>query len=297
MMLVTGGAGFIGSHFAKDCVVLDLLTYAGSRDYVDGSCELVVGDICDRELIDSIFKSYGIKTVVHFAAESHVDRSIADPEIFARTNVLGTSVLLDIALKYGARFHHVSTDEIHGSLEPGESPAPEKAIIKPSSPYAASKAGSNMLVEAYHKTYGLYTTITNSTNNFGARQHPEKIVPLIITRACKGLPIPIHGDGLQTRDWIYVEDHCDAIRTVIERGTPGQSYNVGSGSEYSILEMVSYIGEILDVDISVEFVKDRPGQDRRYALETSKIEALGWKPETSFMDGLRKTCDWYIDKT
>jgi len=294
MILVTGGAGFIGSHFAKDCIILDLLTYAGSKDFVHESCTLIQGDICDRELVDRIFNGYKINTVVHFAAESHVGRSIDEPEIFARTNVLGTSVLLDAALKYGARFHHVSTDEIHGTLAPGEKPTPEKGLIKPSSPYAASKAGSNMLVESYYKTYGLNTTITNCTNNYGARQHPEKLVPRIITLAKQGKPMTIHGDGKQTRDWIYVEDHCSAIRTVLEKGKPGESYNVGSGEEYSILDMVKFIGDIMGVKIELEFVEDRPGQDRRYALDATKIRSLGWKPETSFLCGLEETVRWYV---
>jgi dTDP-glucose 4,6-dehydratase len=322
-LLVTGGAGFIGSNFVLHwlgghpgdrLVVLDSLTYAGNLANLDGVRErpelrFVQGDIRDFERVSGLFAEEQIDTVVHFAAESHVDRSILGPEPFIETNVRGTFVLLEAARKHwGAltdcRFLHVSTDEVYGSLGPEDPPFTEKTPYRPNSPYAASKAASDHLVRAYFHTYGLPVLTTNCSNNYGPYQFPEKLIPLMIVNALQGKSLPIYGDGLNVRDWLYVEDHCRGIEAVIERGEPGQTYNIGTRNERSNLETVHLLCEIL-ADVFPErggafydlivFVKDRPGHDRRYAIDPSRIEReLGWSALESSESGLRKTVAWYV---
>jgi dTDP-glucose 4,6-dehydratase len=329
-VLVTGGAGFIGSNFiynllASDpgvrIVNLDALTYAGSlenlKELPDPARHIFVrGDICDRPLLDDLFRRYTIDTVVHFAAETHVDRSILGPGQFVQTNVVGTFTLLEAArhawldehlLPAGSvHFHHVSTDEVFGSLAPADPAFSETTPYAPNSPYAASKASSDHLVRAYFHTYGLPVTITNCSNNYGPRQFPEKLIPLFILNGVQGKPLPVYGDGQQVRDWLYVEDHCEAIRLVIERGQPGQTYNVGGNNQPSNLEIIHTLCEILD-EVNpaspgqthtgqIRYVTDRPGHDRRYAMDIRKIERdLGWRPRQSLHDGLLKTVTWYLD--
>ena len=329
-ILITGGAGFIGSNFIPfflhknpgiEVVNLDLLTYAGDlrnlkeiEDHPDYT--FVQGDISDRNFVERIFEEYRIKGVINFAAESHVDNSIKDPEIFIRTNVNGTFTLLDVAYKYwlkepfvfkegeeANRFHHISTDEVYGSL--GEKGYfTEHTPYAPNSPYSASKASSDMLVRSYHHTYGLNTVITNCSNNYGPKQHQEKLIPTIIRRALSGESIPIYGDGKNIRDWLYVEDHCRAIDVVFKNGRAGQVYNLGGDAEKNNINIANLICEHLDAKMpkksgsykdQIEFVKDRPGHDRRYAIDASKINKdLGWKPKESFDSGLLKTIDWYL---
>ncbi|MBT8401943.1 MAG: dTDP-glucose 4,6-dehydratase, partial [Rhodothermia bacterium] len=321
-MLVTGGAGFIGSnfiHYMLRCsdarlVTLDALTYAGLRENLehlpDSSRHAFVhGDICDRELVWSIFDNHQIDTVVHFAAESHVDRSIVAPGRFIETNVVGTMNLLEAARNRWPdqagyhRFHHVSTDEVYGTLEPEEPAFTESTPYDPSSPYSASKAASDHLVRAYHRTYGLPVTISNCSNNYGPRQLPEKLIPLTILRALRGEEIPVYGDGMQVRDWLYVDDHCGAINSILRGGREGETYNVGGGNQPANLSIVESICEILDELVGVQskgpreslitFVADRPGHDRRYAIDFSKIESeLGWSPKETLEAGLRKTVKW-----
>jgi len=311
-LLVTGGAGFIGSNFVRywlanhpqdDVVNLDKLTYAGnlaSLGDVAGNprYSFVRGDICDAGTVRVAMN--GIDVVVHFAAETHVDRSIADPSSFVRTNVLGTQVLLDAALKCGVRrFHHVSTDEVFGALEL-DTPArftPETAYA-PRSPYAASKAGSDHLVRAYHTTYGLPVTITNCSNNFGPFQYPEKFIPMAITNLLEDRPVPVYGDGLYVRDWLYVEDHCRAIELVLLKGHIGETYLVGGMTElHSNLEVVRKLLRLLGMaEDYIEHVEDRPGHDRRYDVDWSKIrDKLGWKPLCGFDEWLALTVAWYHD--
>jgi dTDP-glucose 4,6-dehydratase len=328
MILVTGGAGFIGSNFILDwlaqvgepVVNLDKLTYAGNRLNLaavegDARYRLVRTDICDRDAVERVFEDQRPRAVVHFAAESHVDRSIHAPADFIQTNVVGTFNLLEAArahwqaLDTGAketfRFLHVSTDEVFGSLGPEDPAFSETTPYAPNSPYSASKAGSDHLVRAYHHTYGLPVVTTNCSNNYGPRQFPEKLVPLMILNAVAGKPLPVYGDGRNVRDWLYVGDHCAAIRLVLERGRSGEVYNIGGGAERRNLDVVEALCDILDElrprgagryrDL-VTFVKDRPGHDRRYAIDTSKIEAeLGWRPEESLESGLGKTVQWYLD--
>jgi dTDP-glucose 4,6-dehydratase len=328
MILVTGGAGFIGSNFILDwlahggepVVNLDKLTYAGNRLNLapldgDSRCRLVRADICDRDAVECIFEEHGPRAVVHFAAESHVDRSIHAPADFIQTNVVGTFNLLEAARahwqsldeggKQAFRFLHVSTDEVFGSLGPEDPAFRETTPYAPNSPYSASKAASDHLVRAYHHTYGLPVVTTNCSNNYGPRQFPEKLIPLMILNALAGKPLPVYGDGRNVRDWLYVGDHCAAIRRVLERGRPGEVYNIGGGAERKNLDVVETLCDILGElgqrragryhDL-VTFVKDRPGHDRRYAMDTSKIEAeLGWRPEESLESGLRKTVRWYLD--
>jgi dTDP-glucose 4,6-dehydratase len=263
----------------------------------------VEGDIRDGALVRQVLDGHGIGLVVHLAAESHVDRSIAGPAAFVETNVLGTQVLLDACREAGGvRFHHVSTDEVYGDLGPGDPAFSEQTPYAPSSPYSASKAGSDHLVRAYARTYGLPVTITNCSNNYGPRQYPEKLIPVVVLRAAAGEPIPVYGDGRNVRDWLYVEDHCDAIWTVIERGGLGQTYNVGGHAEVDNLTLVETLCTILDdrrpgasphADL-IEFVTDRPGHDRRYAVDTAKIADLGWAPRQSLRTGLETTVDWYL---
>ncbi len=329
-VLVTGGAGFIGSNFIHfllksepevQVVNLDALTYAGSlenlNDLPDPSRHTFIeGDITDHDLVNDIFAKYEIDTVVHFAAESHVDRSILDPGVFIRTNVIGTFTLLEAARKAwlaekdqprsGVRFHHVSTDEVFGTLSPEEPPFEEDTPYAPRSPYAASKASTDHFVRAYHITYGLPVTITNCSNNFGPRQFPEKLIPLMILNAWEGKPLPIYGDGMQVRDWLYVMDHCEAIYQVIKAGRVGETYCVGGNNQPPNIEVVRLICQILDEKFPdsphtphadlITYVQDRPGHDRRYDIRIEKIGSeLGWEPRYGLEDGLRKSIDWYLD--
>lgn len=324
-ILVTGGAGFIGSNFvlhwleheSAGVVNLDALTYAGNLQNLDAVRKnpahvFVHGDIGDAALIADLFQRYRPRAVVHFAAESHVDRSIHAPETFVRTNIIGTFQLLHAARAYwqglpagerdSFRFLHVSTDEVYGSLGPQDPAFSETTGYAPNSPYSASKAGSDHLVRAYHHTYGLPTLITNCSNNYGPRQFPEKLIPLMIINAVDGKPLPVYGDGLNVRDWLYVEDHCEAIRVILAKGRSGETYNVGGRSEKNNLEVVNTICAILeqerpsrDYRSLITFVGDRPGHDRRYAIDSSKLEAeLSWRPRESFETGIRKTVQWYL---
>lgn len=328
-VLVTGGAGFIGSNFIHyllraetDVKIfnLDALTYAGSLENLIDVAEdprylFVHGNICDAEFVEGVLKTHKIDTIVHFAAESHVDRSILGPRQFIETNIMGTFSLLEGARKIwlqekalpleNVRFHHVSTDEVFGSLSAGDPAWTEDTPYAPNSPYAASKASSDHLVRAYGHTYGLPITITNCSNNYGPYQFPEKLIPLIILNAIEGRPLPVYGDGQQIRDWLHVEDHCDAIYQVLKRGVVGSTYNVGGENQPANLTIVETICEILDemlVDSKyiphknlIEYVKDRPGHDRRYDMDTRKISLeLGWRPQHTLTDGLLDTVNWYI---
>ncbi len=326
MILVTGGAGFIGANFVLDWLAaggepvlnLDKLTYAGNLGNLaevagDSRHRFVRGDIGDRELVRSLLTDHRPRAVVNFAAESHVDRSIHGPGEFIQTNVLGTFHLLEEVRAYwGAlvdaqkgsfRFLHVSTDEVYGSLGPADAAFSETTAYAPNSPYSASKAASDHLVRAYHHTYGLPTLTTNCSNNYGPRQFPEKLIPLMFHHALMGKPLPIYGDGQNVRDWLYVGDHCSAIRAVLERGRVGETYNIGGKSEKTNLEVVRTLCAVLtrlrpgrDYAQQISFVKDRPGHDRRYAIDSRKIEAeLGWQPRETFDSGLERTLRWYLD--
>jgi dTDP-glucose 4,6-dehydratase len=329
--LVTGGAGFIGSNFVlswlKNCgspvVNLDLLTYAGNPSNLDSLKDdhrhlLVHGDICDQELIRSLLREHRPRTIVHFAAESHVDRSIVAPDAFIRTNVQGTFTLLEQAKSYWSelddsarrafRFLHVSTDEVYGSLAPADPAFTETTAYSPNSPYAASKAASDHLVRSYHHTFGLPVLTTNCSNNYGPFQFPEKLIPLMILNALERKPLPVYGDGSNVRDWLFVEDHCSAIRAVLEKGRIGETYNIGGNSERANIDVVRTICNLVDemrpraVGSSrhdlITYVKDRPGHDRRYAINASKLEReLGWKPAAEFENGLRRTVRWYLDNS
>ncbi|PWB38295.1 MAG: dTDP-glucose 4,6-dehydratase [Parcubacteria group bacterium] len=311
-LLITGGAGFIGSNFIHyilekypdyQIVNLDLLTYAGNLANLksiekDPRYAFVRGDIGDYKLVSDLFKKNHFDLVVHFAAESHVDRSITGPEIFLTTNILGTANLLKIALENKTRFHHISTDEVFGALGP-QGVFDENSPYRPRSPYAASKAASDHLVRAYFHTYGLPVTISNCSNNYGPYQHPEKFIPQAVKNLLQGKKIPVYGDGSNVRDWLYVEDHCRAIDLIIHRGRIGETYCLGGGTEISNLELakllVSKLGKSQD---SIELVTDRPGHDFRYAIDSSKIKKeLGWQPATSFADGLEKTIAWYKNQS
>jgi dTDP-glucose 4,6-dehydratase len=311
-LMITGGAGFIGSNFilywlqqhpTDEIVNFDLLTYAGNLENLNSvenlpNYHFVFGDVRDPKAVAEAMK--GVDTVVHFAAESHVDRSILDPAAFVSTNVLGTQVLLEVARQQRIRrFHHISTDEVFGTLEL-DSPAKfdEATPYDPHSPYAASKAGSDHLVRAYADTYGLPITITNCTNNYGPYHFPEKMIPLAITNGLEGKPIPVYGDGKNVRDWLYVEDHCRAIEAVLLRGKVGETYCIGGlRGDVSNLEVIGMILDILHLDKSlVQFVADRPGHDRRYAIDWSKAQLeLQWEPQISLEEGLRKTVTWYVE--
>jgi len=307
-ILVTGGAGFIGSNFVRyylrahlESAVLNLdkLTYAGNLDNLaevesQANYQFVRGDIGDTPLVESLLDQQ-VAAIIHFAAESHVDRSIADARDFVRTNVLGTYSLLEAARrKRIPRFVHVSTDEVYGSLGPGEA-ANEQAPLRPNSPYAASKAAADLLVRSFWQTYQFPAIITRSSNNYGPNQFPEKLVPLIITNALEGKRLPIYGDGLNERDWIFVEDHCCALDRVLEAGQPGEIYNIGLGRPVTNLEIVRRLLRIMGrPEDLVEFVEDRPGHDRRYALDTNKIHGdLGWEPAVGLEEGLTQTVQWY----
>jgi len=327
-ILVTGGAGFIGSNFIlqrlqqdeASIVNLDKLTYAGNLRNLemvanDRRYEFVHGDIGDRSLVRRLLEQHRVGAIVHFAAESHVDRSIRGPDDFMQTNILGTFALLEEARAYWAelpqegkanfRFLHVSTDEVYGSLGPSDPPFCETTPYAPNSPYAASKAASDHLVRAYHHTYGLPTLTTNCSNNYGPFQFPEKLIPLMILNARDGKSLPVYGDGMNVRDWLFVEDHCEGIALVLQRGRPGETYNIGGCNEKPNLEIVHAICDLVDEmaprsgpsrrDL-ITFVKDRPGHDRRYAMNAGKIEReLGWKPKETFASGLRKTVRWYVE--
>lgn len=311
-LLVTGGMGFIGSHFIRywmrrhpeDRVVnYDLLTYAGNPDNLAAlrdhpGYRFVRGDIADAAAVNRVFDEENVETVVHFAAESHVDRSISDPSAFVRTNVLGTQCLLEAARNKGVRrFVHISTDEVYGTLGP-EGLFTEETPLAPNSPYSASKAGSDLMVRAYGETYGLPVFITRCSNNYGSYQYPEKLIPTIITRALNDQPIPVYGDGLNVRDWLYVEDHCSAVERVLLSGKPGQVYNVGGSNERTNVEIARTILGLLGKPESLlRFVADRPGHDRRYAIDAGKIrKELGWQPRYSFEEGISQTVEWYIER-
>jgi dTDP-glucose 4,6-dehydratase len=297
-VLVTGGAGFIGSHFVKrlvrageDVVVLDKLTYSGNRENLAG-CDVgfVHGDICDPSAVEQA--GSGCAAVVNFAAETHVDRSILGPAEFIATDVLGTQVLLDWARHTGARFVQVSTDEVYGDLEEGGA-SREDDPLRPSSPYSASKAGGDLQVLAYVRTYGVNASITRGANTYGPNQYPEKIVPLFITNALDGEPLPVYGDGRQRREWLHVADHCAAIELVLRAGAAGEVYNVG-GEDHENLELTRRILDLTGADPSlVRHVQDRPGHDRRYALDSTKLRSLGWEPGRSLESGLAETVEWY----
>jgi len=326
MILVTGGAGFIGANFVLDwlarsdepVVNLDKLTYAGNLGNLaevagDARHVFVRGDIGDRAEVDALLARHRPRAIVNFAAESHVDRSIHGPAAFVATNVVGTFTLLEAARDYwlalpvaeraAFRFLHVSTDEVYGSLGPDDPPFSESTAYAPNSPYSASKAGSDHLVRAYHHTYGLPTLTTNCSNNYGPRQFPEKLIPLMIVNALAAKPLPVYGDGGNVRDWLYVGDHCAAIRTVLAGGRPGETYNVGGNAEMRNVEVVRTVCGILgdlvpgrDYTELITFVPDRPGHDRRYAIDASKIaRELGWAPEQTFASGMRQTVQWYLD--
>jgi dTDP-glucose 4,6-dehydratase len=329
MLLVTGGAGFIGSNFVLSTVAqagepvvnLDKLTYAGSLKNLEGlrgdaRHTFAQGDIAERALVRKLLERHRPRAIVHLAAESHVDRSIEGPAEFVQTNVVGTFCLLEEARAYWStlaateraafRFLHISTDEVYGSLGPEDPAFTEETPYAPNSPYSASKAASDHLVRAYHHTYGLPTLVTNCSNNYGPHQFPEKLIPLMIHQALAGKPLPVYGDGLNVRDWLYVEDHCSALREVLARGRPGEVYNVGGGAEMKNIELVRTLCALLDdakprtggsYASLITFVKDRPGHDRRYAIDAGKIRReLGWRPQESFESGLRKTVRWYLER-
>ena len=323
-ILVTGGAGFIGSNFIHyllsgyediSVVNLDLLTYAGNLDNLSQVCgdrrySFVRGDIHDRELVNELFDKYEFDTVVNFAAESHVDRSITDPDIFLITNILGTQTLLDVAKNHwkldpgdkysrefrpGVKYLQVSTDEVYGALGP-TGMFTETTPLSPNSPYSASKASADFVVRAYSQTYGMPVNITRCSNNYGPYQFPEKLIPLMINNCLAGKSLPVYGDGMQIRDWLYVEDHCSAIATVLEKGTVGQVYNIGGNNEKANIDIVKLIidstGKSREL---IVHVKDRPGHDRRYAIDNTKITTeLGWSPKHSFETGMSETIDWYL---
>ncbi len=308
--LITGGAGFIGSNFVRylldryddiRVVVFDKLTYAGNLDNLldvqdDPRYRFVRGDICDQEAVAQAIREHEIDTIVNFAAESHVDRSILDPDAFIRTDVYGTYVLLEAARRFGLeRMHQVSTDEVYGHVPPGHS-SRETDPVAPRSPYAASKASADLLALAYHVTYGVPVTITRGANNIGPYQHPEKVVPLFATNAIDDLPLPVYGDGRQMRDYQYVLDHCEAIDLVLQRGQIGEIYNVGTGQEMENLTMVEILLDELGKPRSlIQHVEDRPGHDRRYSLNVDKLKALGWRPRHTHEEAIRKTVRWYAE--
>lgn len=325
-MLVTGGCGFIGSNFIRyllqespdfsgRVINLDLLTYAGNQENLADIAEafpdrytFVHADICDPKALAAVFSDFAIDTICHFAAESHVDRSIVGPDAFIQTNIIGTFNLLEIARdKELNRFHHISTDEVYGSLGP-DGFFTEQTAYDPSSPYSASKAASDHLVRAYFRTYGLPVTLSNCSNNYGPYQFPEKLIPLMILNAQAGKTLPVYGDGRNIRDWLYVKDHCRAVWEIIKRGALGETYNVGGDCEMENIRLVEMICDLMD-DMAplsdkrpcrelITFIKDRPGHDRRYAIDAGKIrDELGWTPETILETGIRETIQWYLDHT
>ncbi|TCP19969.1 dTDP-glucose 4,6-dehydratase [Scopulibacillus darangshiensis] len=332
VILVTGGAGFIGSNFihyylaghpGDHIINLDKLTYAGEEDHIKeieqkSNYTFIKGDICDSELVDEIFRTYGVTDIIHFAAESHVDNAISEPDPFIATNINGTYQLLKTAKRHWLeggrdgetnRFHHISTDEVFGTLAPDEAPFNETSPYAPNNPYSASKAAADMLVRSYCKTYGLNTVITNCSNNYGPRQHMEKFIPTVVRTALKFEHIPLYGDGQQIRDWLYVEDHASAIDLVFHNGKKGEVYHIGGDNERANLELANMICDVLDelAPISsgrrvahyrdlITFVKDRPGHDRRYAIDPQRIARdLNWRPKTRLEDGIRQTVGWYLE--
>ena len=337
-LLVTGGAGFIGGNFVHywrerhpgdTIIVLDALTYAGNRETIEDveNVELVVGNICDTALVTRLLEERGIDTIVHFAAESHVDRSISAPDEFIETNVIGTHSLLkaarDVWVEKGSgrphRFHHVSTDEVYGSLGPNDPAFSETTQYQPNSPYSASKAGSDHLVRAYHHTFGLEVTTSNCSNNYGPYQYPEKLIPLFLLNALSGKPLPIYGDGMNVRDWLHVEDHCRGIEAVLKNGKPGETYNIGGGQELPNLTVIEEICRGVDAIFAADpslaerypdapaakgqptealktLVTDRKGHDRRYAIDETKArEEIGYTPSRDFPTGFAETMQWYLD--
>ena len=301
-ILVTGGAGFIGSNFLQhlkivtdeEIVCVDKLTYAGKRNNVPSKAKLYVADIAGEDAIKTIFERHDIKTVFHFAAESHVDNSIKDCSEFIRTNIVGTVNLLNASLKHNVeKFMHISTDEVYGSIENGS--FTEETNYDPRNPYSASKASSDHFVRAFHNTYGLPTVITNCSNNYGPRQHKEKLIPQTILNLLNDKKIPVYGDGKQIRDWLYVQDHCEALIEVWKRGVVGEKYNIGGECEVQNIDLIKKIISLMGKDDSmIEYVKDRPGHDRRYSTDISKItKDLNWKPRFDIDDGLTKTIEWY----
>jgi dTDP-glucose 4,6-dehydratase len=331
-VLVTGGAGFIGSNFVRyllqaepeaQVINLDALTYAGSLENLKDlpgaeRYTFVQGDICDRELVPQLLRQHQIDTIIHFAAETHVDRSILGPEPFIQANVFGTFNLLESARRFWleegglpkdqVRFHHVSTDEVYGTLSPNDPAFSETTPYAPNSPYAASKASSDHIARSYAHTYGLPVTISNCSNNYGPYQFPEKLIPLIILNAQTGKPLPVYGDGQQIRDWLYVEDHCEAIHLIVTKGQPGETYNIGGGNQPPNLTIIETICDMLDEfqpaseniphTRLIQYVTDRPGHDRRYAMNIDKIKRdLGWAPRHSLSDGLRATVEWYLSNS
>ena len=318
MRLVTGGAGFIGTNFirqqgGRNIVNLDKLTYAGNRTYLtdleaESSYTFVHGDICNSELVMELLQRYQPKAIIHFAAESHVDRSIVAPAPFIETNMVGTATLLDAALKYwrgcnaSFRFIHVSTDEVYGTLDMGAPPADETSPFAPNSPYAASKAGADGLVRAYHRTYGLPTIITRSSNNFGPYQYPEKLIPLTIVNALTQRTIPIYGHGMQRRNWLYVSDHCNALERILENGVVGESYNIAADNEMTNLELVTTVCDAVaphcdgyDPKSLITHIDDRPGHDGRYSLDATKLwTTLEWQPAITFTAAIEATVAWYL---
>lgn len=324
-ILVTGGAGFIGSNFIKliarnypdyRIINYDALTYAGNLTYLtdmelNKNYIFVKGDIRDRNAIEMLFQKYSIDYVINFAAESHVDRSISDPEVFVSTNVLGTQVLLDVSKKYwkrnvdnhcreyknGVKFIQISTDEVYGTL-PETGKFTELTPLMPNSPYSASKAGADMLVRSYHETFGLPINITRCSNNYGPHQYPEKLIPLMILNCMNDKKLPIYGDGRQVRDWLHVSDHCTAIDFVLHKGISGEVYNIGGNNEKTNIEIVEFILKTLNKsDELIEYVKDRPGHDRRYAIDSSKLmNTLGWEPSFTFETGIVETINWYKEQ-
>ena len=326
-VLITGGAGFIGSNFVHHwhlqnpgayTLVLDALTYAGNRANLAAlegqpGFRFVQGDICDRALLDQLLDTEHIDTIVHFAAESHVDRSILGPAAFVQTNVVGTFTLLEAFREYWQaqgkpdhfRFLHVSTDEVFGSLGPNDPAFSETTPYAPNSPYSASKAGSDHLVRAYFHTYGLPTLITNCSNNYGPYQFPEKLIPLMCVNVLLGKPLPVYGDGQNIRDWLHVEDHCRAIATVLKQASPGETYNIGGNNQVKNIDIVEQLCDLMDILVDglpiqpardlITFVSDRPGHDRRYAMNIEKIQRdLGWVPQYDFATGLKQTVEWYL---
>jgi dTDP-glucose 4,6-dehydratase len=326
-ILVTGGAGFIGSNFVLDWIAatgepvvnIDKLTYAGNLANLaslasDQRHRFVRGDIADRPLVERLLAEHRPRAIVHFAAESHVDRSIHGPAPFIETNVMGTFQLLEAVREFwqslegearaAFRFLHVSTDEVYGSLSEGDAPFSETTAYAPNSPYSASKAGSDHLVRAYHHTYGLPTVTTNCSNNYGPFQFPEKLIPLMISNALEGKPLPVYGDGRQVRDWLFVTDHCTAVRVALEKGRPGETYNIGGNAERRNLDVVHALCDVLQAERPraggyrplIQFVADRPGHDRRYAIDAAKIRReLGWSPGETFESGLARTVRWYLE--
>ncbi len=326
-ILVTGGAGFIGSNFIRHMlekhqeykiINVDVLTYAGNLENLKGianeqNYKFIKADIRDRKKIDDIFTTYNITTVVNFAAESHVDRSIEEPEVFLTTNIIGTQVLLDTAKKYwkvnpddkyckqykpGVKFLQISTDEVYGAL--GSTGMFVEAMpLLPNSPYSASKASADLIVRAYHETYGMPVNITRCSNNYGPYQFPEKLIPLMINNCINNKDLPVYGDGMQVRDWLHVSDHCSAIDTVLHKGADGEIYNIGGNNEKTNIEIVKLIIKTLGKSEElIKYVKDRPGHDRRYAIDNSKITSqLGWAPAYTFEEGMKETIEWYLNNT